>query len=80
MTQKKTPSNKNDNKEHDTAEELKDAAYSAGEKIRKYATEKFDDVDKIGHDFEDRIRNEPIKAAAIALGIGFLAGFLSRRG
>ena len=69
--------NKNDNAEH--PDSCCCPAHEAGRKVREF-------VDHAAHDARDavavtekRIREHPVKASAIAAGIGFLLGALFRR-
>jgi ElaB/YqjD/DUF883 family membrane-anchored ribosome-binding protein len=63
----------------DASSELRTAANKAGRKVRKLydaaSNEISDDLDIVA----ERVRNNPVQSAAIALGVGFILGALLRR-
>jgi ElaB/YqjD/DUF883 family membrane-anchored ribosome-binding protein len=65
------------------AEDLKSAATSMAEDYRDKATQAWDDakvrVRTLQEDGEDYVRENPMKAVATALGIGFVLGLIFRR-
>ena len=65
--------------ENQCAENCKCAAHQAGRKVREF-------VDHATHDARDalagtekQIREHPVKASAVAAGVGFLLGAIFRR-
>jgi ElaB/YqjD/DUF883 family membrane-anchored ribosome-binding protein len=65
------------------AEDLKSAAASMADDYRDKATHAWDDakvrVRTLQEDGEDYVRENPMKAIATALGIGFVLGLIFRR-
>ena len=65
------------------AEDLKSAAASMAEDYRDKATHAWDDakvrVRTLQEDGEDYVRENPVKAVATALGVGFVLGLIFRR-
>jgi ElaB/YqjD/DUF883 family membrane-anchored ribosome-binding protein len=65
------------------AEDLKSAATSMADDYRDKATQAWDDakvrVRTLQEDGEDYVRENPMKAIATALGIGFVLGLIFRR-
>jgi ElaB/YqjD/DUF883 family membrane-anchored ribosome-binding protein len=65
------------------AEDLKSAATSIAGDYRDKATQAWDDakvrVRTLQEDGEDYVRENPMKAVATALGIGFVLGLIFRR-
>ena len=65
------------------AEDLKSAATSMADDYRDKATHAWDDakvrVRTLQEDGEDYVRENPMKAIATALGIGFVLGLIFRR-
>jgi ElaB/YqjD/DUF883 family membrane-anchored ribosome-binding protein len=65
------------------AEDLKSAATSMAEDYRDKATQVWDDAKvrarTLQEDGEDYVRENPMKAVATALGIGFVLGLIFRR-
>jgi ElaB/YqjD/DUF883 family membrane-anchored ribosome-binding protein len=59
--------------------DLNDMAREAGETARDTYDRVSERVSSLSHQTEDRIREKPVQSALIALGIGFVAGLLSRR-
>lgn len=56
-----------------------DTARHAGQEVRRYFTTAVDKAEEVTHDVESRIRNKPVEATLIALGVGFLVGLLTRK-
>lgn len=65
------------------AEDLKSAASSMAEDYRDKATQAWDDakvrVRTLQEDGEDYVRENPMRAIATALGVGFVLGLIFRR-
>ncbi len=65
------------------ADDFKSAATSMAEDYRDKATQAWDDarvrVRTLQEDGEDYVRENPMKAVATALGIGFVLGLIFRR-
>lgn len=64
---------------NDAKTDFADAAHNAGQEVRRYFTTAVDKAEEVTSDVEGRIRSKPVESTLLALGAGFLIGFLARR-
>ncbi len=65
--------------DHNIADDLHDAAHSAGRKVRSLYNSASDEISHASSAVTGEIRGNPIRSSAIALGLGFVIGALLRR-
>lgn len=60
-------------------EDLNEWAHDAGQKARGMIDDAGERISSLTQTTEDYIRDKPVQSALMALGVGFIAGLLSRR-
>ena len=64
---------------NDVKNDLASAAHNAGQEVRRRLNTAVEKAEEVTSDVESRIRNKPVESTLLALGAGFLIGFLARR-
>ncbi len=63
----------------DAKDDITDAAYEAGRKVRNFLHSAGNEISQASHSVTTEIRRNPLRSSAIALGVGVLLGALLRR-
>lgn len=62
-----------------TAQNLSEAAHTAGQEVRKYISNATHRVTDVSNEIEGNIRQKPVQSTAIALAAGVILGMLLRK-